>query len=103
MTDLLTSAAEVFETKLSDRLRAIESLNQALETLPGDPKVLASLNRLYRAEAMWPELLDNLRLQAEQVQVQDERAALRRQIGEILATKLLSVSLMPRSAFSIAC
>ncbi|HEU5074974.1 MAG TPA: hypothetical protein VFU02_12380, partial [Polyangiaceae bacterium] len=86
--NLLTAAAEVFETKLNDRLRAIESLNQALETAPGDAKVLASLNRLYRAEAMWPELLDNLRLQAEQTQVPDERAALRRQIGEILATKL---------------
>ncbi len=86
--NLLTSAAEVFETKIDDRLRAIESLNQALETVPGDAKVLASLNRLYRAEAMWPELLDNLRVQADQVQVPDERAALRRQIGEILATKL---------------
>lgn len=86
--NLLTSAAEVFETKLNDRLRAIESLNQALETVANDAKVLASLNRLYRAEAMWPELLDNLRVQAEQVQVPDERAALRRQIGDILATKL---------------
>lgn len=86
--NLLTAAADVFETKLEDRLRAIEALNQALEVQAGDGKVLGGLNRLYRAEAMWPELLDNLRVQADLVQSPDERAPLRRQIGDILAARL---------------
>src|SRR5690606_5259700 len=86
--NLLSAAAEVFEDKLKDRIRAIEVLNQALSVRSGDPKVLVSLNRLFRAEQMWPELLDNLRVQAEMAQSAEERAPLRRSIGEILATKL---------------
>jgi tetratricopeptide (TPR) repeat protein len=88
--DLLIRAAASFEGKLEDRSRAIESLNQALVVRPGDAPVLASLNRLFRAEQMWPELLDNLRLEAGTAASVAERAALRRQIAEILSTKMSS-------------
>ena len=55
---------------------------------PGDREVLGSLNRLYRAEQMWPELLDNLRLEASTCEAAEERAGLRKQIGAILAEQL---------------
>ncbi|HWZ92099.1 MAG TPA: hypothetical protein VNW92_24720, partial [Polyangiaceae bacterium] len=85
---LLVSAAAVYERELSDRGRAIEVLGQALTVRPGDQGVLASLNRLYRIESMWPELLDNLRLEAGSAETPEERARLRKEIGSILASKL---------------
>ncbi|HEY3668616.1 MAG TPA: tetratricopeptide repeat protein [Polyangiaceae bacterium] len=87
---LLISAAAAYEKDLSDRSRAIEVLGQALTVRPGDPGVLASLNRLYRLESMWPELLDNLRFEAARAETPEARAALRKEIGNILASKLTS-------------
>jgi len=87
---LLISAAAVYERDLSDRSRAIEVLGQALTVRPGDPGVLATLNRLYRIESMWPELLDNLRFEASSASAPEERARLRKEIGSILAGKLES-------------
>jgi len=87
---LLISAAAVYERDLSDRSRAIEVLGQALAVRPGDPGVLATLNRLYRVESMWPELLDNLRFEASAATTVEERSRLRKEIGSILASKLES-------------
>jgi golgin subfamily B member 1 len=87
---LLISAAAVYERELSDRSRAIEVLGQALVVRPGDPGLLATLNRLYRIESMWPELLDNLRLEASTASTPSERAQLQKEIGAILASKLES-------------
>jgi tetratricopeptide (TPR) repeat protein len=88
--ELLTSAATAYESQLDDRSKAIEQLQRALSTRPGDRAVLQTLNRLYRAEEQWPDLLDNLRLEASTAPSAGERAALRKQIGEILAEKLSS-------------
>ncbi len=88
--NLLISAARCHEEKLEDRIQAIDALNQALAVKPGDRDVLAGLNRLYRAEQMWPELLDNLRLEASTSETAEERAALRKQIGSILSEQLSS-------------
>ena len=88
---LLTLAATAYEKELSDRTRAIEALVQALAVRPGDEAVRDSLNRLYRAESMWPELLESLRGQAEAATDARARAALRREIGDILADKLSSM------------
>jgi len=88
---LLTQAAAAYEKELSDRTRAIEALVQALAVRPGDEGVRDSLNRLYRAEAMWPELLDSLRGQADATTEASSRSALRREIGDILADKLSSM------------
>src|SRR5690606_6404650 len=61
---LLTKAAQLLEKSLSDSGRAIECLVQALTVRPGDRATVVELNRLYRAEEMWSDLLDNLRLEA---------------------------------------
>jgi golgin subfamily B member 1 len=61
-----------------------------LQVRPGDTGVLGSLNRLYRAEEMWPELLDSLRLRASAAETAEERASIRKEIGNILASKLES-------------
>ncbi|MEP7050833.1 MAG: tetratricopeptide repeat protein [Pseudomonadota bacterium] len=88
--NLLTLAAACYEQQLSDRARAIEVLGQALAVRPGDSGVLATLNRLYRLEAMWPELLDNLRFEAGATEAAVARAELRKEIGRILAGKMQS-------------
>ncbi|HEX3345066.1 MAG TPA: hypothetical protein VHS09_10870, partial [Polyangiaceae bacterium] len=61
---LLVDAAGRFENDLSDRREAIESLVQALTVRPGDGDVLRRLDALYTQERLWPELLENLKLQA---------------------------------------
>src|SRR5262249_54354014 len=42
----------------------------------------------YRTERMWPELLDNLRLEAEGANEPADRVTLRKQMGELLARRL---------------
>ncbi len=88
--ELLVKAADVFEKKLGQRTNAIDVLNQALLVKPAAPAVLTSLNRLYRAEEMWPELLDNLRLEATNADSVEARAGLRKEIASILSSKLSS-------------
>ncbi|HVY26926.1 MAG TPA: tetratricopeptide repeat protein [Polyangiaceae bacterium] len=85
---LLVSAAGCYDKQLSDKRKAIEVLEQALQVRPGDSGVLGSLNRLYRAEEMWAELLESLKLQAGSAEAPAERAQIRKEIGNILATKL---------------
>jgi tetratricopeptide (TPR) repeat protein len=87
---LLTSAAKCYETKLDDRPRAIDALVRALAAKPGDAEVLAALDRLYRAEEQWPELLDNLRTQVSLAAAPADRAALQKRMGHVLAEKLSS-------------
>ena len=88
--DLLCRAAKTQEAKLSDRPKAIDLLGQALAVRAADPEVLRELDRLYRAEEMWPELLDNLKLEASRAESADERARLRREMGTLLAERLTS-------------
>lgn len=85
---LLVSAAACYDKQLSDKRKAIEVLEQALQVRPGDSGVLGSLNRLYRAESMWTELLESLKLQAASAESAEERAKIRKEIGNILASKL---------------
>lgn len=83
-------AAERYEKDLDSRREAISSLGAALDARPGDSSVLASLERLYRAEGLWDELLDNLKLQANLADSTEARVALRTGIGDLYAKQLES-------------
>lgn len=85
---LLSAAARILETELGEPRRAIECLSRALAVNPEHAPSLLEINRLYRSEEMWPELLDNLRLQAGTATVAGERGAIRHDIAKILADKL---------------
>jgi tetratricopeptide (TPR) repeat protein len=87
---ILVAAAKVYEDKLSDRQHAIDALTRALQAKPGDRAVLGSLDRLYRAEALWSELLDNQRTEVALAETPAERAALRKAMGHVLSEKLSS-------------
>ncbi len=86
--ELLSSAARCYEEQLSDRPHAIEALVQANQVRPNTPEVIAALNRLYRAEGMWHELLENLRLEVGLADGPQRRASLRKEIALTLAERL---------------
>jgi golgin subfamily B member 1 len=90
--DLNVRAAECFEKQLGDRREAITALGAALDARPGDGAVLTALERLYRAEEMWDELLGNLKLQAGAAGTKEARVKLRTAIGDLYAGKLESPS-----------
>ncbi|HEY3495662.1 MAG TPA: tetratricopeptide repeat protein, partial [Polyangiaceae bacterium] len=87
---ILTLAAKVYEDKLSDRPHAIDALVRALAAKPADRAVLRALDRLYRAEALWSELLDNQKSEVALAETPAERASLRKAMGSVLADKLSS-------------
>ncbi|NUO53543.1 MAG: tetratricopeptide repeat protein, partial [Polyangiaceae bacterium] len=88
--DLNLKAAALYEGPLENRREAITALGSALDSRPGDPGVLAHLERLYRAEEMWDELLDNLKDQAARAEDVDARAKLRVAIGDLYKDRLSS-------------
>ncbi len=85
---LLVDAAGRFENDLSDRREAIESLVQALSVRPGDGDVLRRLDGLYTQERLWPELLENLKLQASAAGDDAARRALKKRIAALFAVEL---------------
>ncbi len=90
--ELNVRAAECYEKSLDDRREAITSLVAALDAKPSDPTVLRSLERLYRAEKLWDELLENLKLQASIAEGKEDRVKLRTAIGDLYAGELTSPS-----------
>jgi tetratricopeptide (TPR) repeat protein len=85
---LLVDAAGRFENDLSDRREAIESLTQALMVRPADGDVLRRLDALYTQERLWPELLENLKLQAGSTPDENARRALKKRIAALFAVEL---------------
>lgn len=85
---LLVEAARRFEVDLSDRREAIECLNQALAARPADGEVLRRLDALFTQERLWPELLDNLKLQASSATDEDLRRALKKRVAALYAVEL---------------
>ncbi|HEY1960283.1 MAG TPA: tetratricopeptide repeat protein [Polyangiaceae bacterium] len=85
---MMLASAERYEKGLDDRREAIGLLGEALAVKPGDAEVMRRLDRLYTAEEMWPELLENLRLQAAETQDEGERRELKKRTGALLASEL---------------
>jgi tetratricopeptide (TPR) repeat protein len=86
--ELLCAAGALYEEHQHDNLNAIDVLNQALAVKTGDREVLARVNRLYAAEEMWGELLENLRFGVSIAEDAEERIRLRTRIAQILADKM---------------
>jgi tetratricopeptide (TPR) repeat protein len=85
---LLVDAARRYESDLSDRREAIECLQQALAVRQGDGDVLRRLDALYMHERLWPELLDNLKLQAGAAADEPARRTLQKRIAALYAVQL---------------
>jgi golgin subfamily B member 1 len=85
---LLVDAARRYEGDLSDRREAIECLVQALGVREKDDEVLRRLDALYTHERLWPDLLDNLRLQAMVAADEPAGRALKKRIAALFAVQL---------------
>jgi tetratricopeptide (TPR) repeat protein len=85
---LLLDAASCYEVGLQDRREAVVLLGQALATKPNDLEVLRRLSDLYEAEKMWPELLDNLRNEADLSTDLAAKMQVTKRIGKLLAGEL---------------
>lgn len=85
---LLLDAARCYEVGLNDRREAVHLLSRALEIRPDDAAIVQRLTALYEAEKMWPELLDTLRAQAAAAASADDKAALTKRVGMLLASEL---------------
>lgn len=86
--ELLVGAAARYEKDLDDRREAIDCLGQALATRPGDGEALRRLDALFTHEKMWPDLLENLKLQAASATQDGLRCALQKRIGALYAGQL---------------
>ena len=86
--ELLMNAAKRFEKDLSDRREAIDCLREALLVRPGEGDVLRRVDALYTQEHMWPELLDNLKLQLATAADGAARTALAKRIAGLYASEL---------------
>jgi tetratricopeptide (TPR) repeat protein len=86
--ELLILAANRYEHGLKEPREAIELLNEALAVRPGDPTAMQRLDALYTGERLWPELLENLRLQASSAHDDASRRVLKRRIGDLLSGDL---------------
>jgi golgin subfamily B member 1 len=85
---LLVEAARRLEIDLGDRRDAIECLVQALAVHPDNRVVLGRLDGLYTQQRMWPELLDNLRLQVAGAADAAAAAGLKKRIAALHAVEL---------------
>ncbi len=67
---------------------AIEAYRRALDEDPSQLDAVQALARLYDRQAMWPELLDNLRQQAALHEDREERVKLLFRAGEVLEREM---------------
>ncbi|RYE95156.1 MAG: tetratricopeptide repeat protein [Myxococcales bacterium] len=86
--ELLSRMARSYEGVLNQRREAIEALREALAVRANDKAVLQWLDQLFRHEQMWPDLLENLRLQAAIAETTGERVELRRAMGDLHRLRL---------------
>lgn len=75
--------AEVYESQLNEPFKAIRSLTAVLETLPEDIDTMQSLERLYRGQELWEQLIDVLTKRSSVTPDPDEGIAIRTQIGTV--------------------
>ncbi|HEV3193896.1 MAG TPA: tetratricopeptide repeat protein, partial [Polyangiaceae bacterium] len=85
---LLVDASSHYEKDFANPREAIECLLQALVVRRKDREVLERLDALYTRERMWPELLDNLKVQAEAARGTPEGRALNKRIAALHALQL---------------
>lgn len=103
--ELSLRLGQIFEEHLRQPEDAIEAFQSVLEDQPGDRVAVESLARLYTRQAMWPELLDNLKLRAGMASSDEERVQHWQRAGEVLERELDDVFeaiTMYRDALSIS-
>jgi tetratricopeptide (TPR) repeat protein len=86
--DLGLRLGYVYDTQLNLASEAIGAFARVLEDHTNHPEALHSLARLYERQALWAELLDNLRTRAGVAETHEERVNLVHRAGEVLEREL---------------
>lgn len=84
----LLELAELQDEKLDQSLDAISTYRQALAEKPEDHDTLKALSRLFESSQNWPELLDNLELEARFAQTDEEKNAVDMRVAIVWMDKL---------------
>ncbi|MCB9619521.1 MAG: hypothetical protein H6724_08740 [Sandaracinus sp.] len=80
--------AQLLETQLSRIDDAIDAYRRLLDMQPDHTDALSSLGRLYERQAMWPELLENLKHRAGLAEQVADRVQLIHRAGEVTEREL---------------
>ncbi|MDD5308374.1 MAG: hypothetical protein PHU25_13720 [Deltaproteobacteria bacterium] len=86
--EILRAIARVHEEKICEAFDAINAWRAALEEGPNDRESIAALGRLYAKESMFPELLENLRLERELAADDSSRVDVGCRIGDLLEKQI---------------
>ena len=86
--DILKTVGPIYEEKLDDRFEAISAWRAVLDEDSSDAQALSSLDRLYTAEEMHTELLENLQRQRDLTQDQAMWVELANRIGTLQEKEL---------------
>jgi len=86
--ELAMRFGRVNEQKLRRPHEAIDAYRRALDTDPSQIEAIEALARLFEAEGQWPDLLDNLRLQAGMQEDAQRRVQLLYRAGEVLEREM---------------
>ena len=86
--DVALRLGQLAETHLREPELAVRAFQQALIDRPGDVDAVAALTRLYEQQSMWPELLENLKVQAAGAESSEARVGFLFRAAEILEREL---------------
>jgi tetratricopeptide (TPR) repeat protein len=86
--ELSLRLGEVHEEHLRRPEDAIEAFQRVLDDEAEQPAAIEALARLYEKQQMWPDLLDNLRLQSASSSDQARRVQLLYRAGEVLEREM---------------
>ncbi|MEZ4452382.1 MAG: tetratricopeptide repeat protein [Nannocystaceae bacterium] len=82
---------QVYEYRLSDFERSMETYEQVLALEPNDYQAMEALDRLYGQAERWPDQLQILERMVELNQAREEQIAFRHRIGSLWEEKLLDI------------
>ena len=86
---LLHRSGEIYEEKLNDKDKAIETYKQVLTLSPAYLPALQNLGRLYFIKGLWDELIEMYRQEMEISSNESQKISLLYKIGELYEEKLV--------------
>lgn len=86
--DILYQVAKLQEHRLEDRPAAIQSLRQVQVLYPDEQNALTGLERLYRNEGLWPDLIEILERRVDQSAEMHDVLKMRFEIGRVYGEHL---------------
>jgi tetratricopeptide (TPR) repeat protein len=87
-TETALRLGRLWERSLDDPHHAIDAYRRALDESPSQSEAILALERLFAAQSMFPELLENLRMQVAVAASPAERSALLLRVGALQLKEL---------------